>query len=681
MGILRFYLLGVIIYIQVSFSVCHSSPTAHTHQASKPASSSSAPPISDHRFFLHEIFTKYGHDGQMTFEGFEHLLESLGLGNIIITDHKVDAHKQDEFKSIHGSHDHSKKVDVTPTTSKGIVHTNRGPHTHSNNHPTEETMTSPGSPSSLIRQPHRSHNSLPTSHPKKDSSTDHDHSHKGNSTDDPRSNKTSAESIYHYHLSEVKIPELLVNISILVDQHQELQQRSPGVVIEQCLSPREILEAFGINQTTSLNPVSFLHLCPAIIYELDQGHCLFRDRDHEKEKSIASFDQWIFSTIAVVIISLCGLLSVAVIPIMQKWFYHTLLQFLIGLAIGSLTGDGLLHLMPHAMLGGEGDHDHNGPVSAVAAEKIAIWRGLAALGGIFFFFVAERLLGNYAKYRKRRKDLKASKSKVLDEKLENEELPNVKNVGEKLSQYKKSSYDFDISEKEMIQMLNADSFSSRKNSLENLPALEASFQKKPDFSVRSGAPSPGGDCSIVVPDHRSHAHGHGHGHSHEVPDSVTAVAWMVIMGDGLHNFCDGLAIGAAFAAGIEGGISTAVAVFCHELPHELGDFAMLLKTGMKVKQALMYNGLSSILCFIGMLIGVSLGNVHSATSWVFAATAGMFLYIALVDMLPELTAADDSETASNYHLAVQVLGISCGVSIMLLIANYEQELQTFMNAS
>ncbi|GBM19732.1 Zinc transporter ZIP10 [Araneus ventricosus] len=219
--------------------------------------------------------------------------------------------------------------------------------------------------------------------------------------------------------------------------------------------------------------------------------------------------------------------------------------------------------------------------------------------------------------------------------------------------------------------------------MESLPALEASFQKRPNFTVGSGAPSPGGDCAIVVPDHRGHghSHGHGHGHSHEVPDSVTAVAWMVIMGDGLHNFCDGLAIGTAFAAGIEGGISTAVAVFCHELPHELGDFAMLLKTGMKVKQAMMYNGLSSILCFIGMVIGVSLGNVHSATSWVFAATAGMFLYIALVDMLPELSAAGESETSSNYHLAVQVLGICCGISIMLLIANYEQELQTFMNNS
>lgn len=60
---------------------------------------------------------------------------------------------------------------------------------------------------------------------------------------------------------------------------------------------------------------------------------------------------------------------------------------------------------------------------------------------------------------------------------------------------------------------------------------------------------------------------------------------------------------------------------------------MLIKAGMSVKQALIYNGLSSILCFIGMMVGVLLGNVGSATLWVFAGAAGMFLYIALVDMV------------------------------------------------
>ncbi|GIY11596.1 zinc transporter ZIP10 [Caerostris darwini] len=463
MGAVGFYIVGALVSAHVSLCLCHFSPTERSREITQEPESSPVPPISDHRFFLHEIFTKYGHGGQMTFEGFEHLLESLGLGNIIINDHDMEAHKENDFRNLHDTHDHSKKTEVmTGTTSKGVTLPNRDTRSHSHNHRDHdhhhhhhnEGTTSPGHPSTLVRHPHHSHdNSLPTSQTQLDnSSTNHLHLHRGNITESGnRSNAdASPESIYHYRLSDVKIPELLVNLSILVDQHQELDQRSPDMVIEQCLSPREILETFGINQTSSLNPVSFLHLCPAIIYELDQGHCLFKNHGHAEERIIASTHQWIFSTIAVVIISLCGLLSVAVVPIMQKWFYHTLIQFLIGLAVGSLTGDALLHLMPHAMLGGEAGHDHNGPMSAAVAEKVAIWRGLTALGGMFFFFIAERLLGNYASYRKQRKELKAGKSKIPSLSNQSQVLNNG-SVGEKLSQYRKSSYDFETSEKEMIK--------------------------------------------------------------------------------------------------------------------------------------------------------------------------------------------------------------------------------------
>lgn len=70
----------------------------------------------------------------------------------------------------------------------------------------------------------------------------------------------------------------------------------------------------------------------------------------------------------------------------------------------------------------------------------------------------------------------------------------------------------------------------------------------------------------------SRSHSHSHSHDGGVPKDVAAVAWMVILGDGIHNFCDGLAIGSAFASSITGGVSTTIAVFCHELPHEIGKY-------------------------------------------------------------------------------------------------------------
>jgi solute carrier family 39 (zinc transporter), member 10 len=157
---------------------------------------------------------------------------------------------------------------------------------------------------------------------------------------------------------------------------------------------------------------------------------------------------------------------------------------------------------------------------------------------------------------------------------------------------------------------------------------------------------------------------------------------MVIMGDGLHNLTDGMAIGAAFSNNIAGGFSTAIAVFCHELPHELGDFAVLLKAGMSAKQAVYYNLLSSVLSFFGMVLGVWVGDTPAASAWIFAIAAGMFLYIALVDMIPELTSSHGKEekcVKSQFFL--QFLGMAAGFGTMLLIAIYEHNLKELFSSS
>ncbi|CAH8532372.1 unnamed protein product [Heterobilharzia americana] len=176
--------------------------------------------------------------------------------------------------------------------------------------------------------------------------------------------------------------------------------------------------------------------------------------------------------------------------------------------------------------------------------------------------------------------------------------------------------------------------------------------------------------------HRDKPHGHHHGHSHDL-SSVRAIAYTIIAGDGLHNFCDGIAIGAAFANDIRGGLSTSIAVLCHELPHELGDFAVLLHAGMSVKSALFYNLLSSILCAAGMILGFLLGGMHSLDTWIFMLAAGMFVYIALVDMMPELSTNQLKGNRRCHQPSIlflwQNLGILLGFCIMLLIAFYENE--------
>lgn len=254
---------------------------------------------------------------------------------------------------------------------------------------------------------------------------------------------------------------------------------------------------------------------------------------------------WFYSTLALVGISLCGLFGVVVIPIVDRNYYFYVLQYFMALAVGTLTGDALLHLLPHAM---RPKNDHMSPQELL---EMMMHRGMAAVLGIMSFCFIERMLSVVTKYR---------------------------NKGHKQSK---------------------DSSSPESEKLYN----------------------------------HSHKHGHSHGPHDTKSESLSSIVWMVILGDGLHNITDGMAIGAAFSNSIAGGFSTAVAVFCHELPHELGDFAILLKAGMSARKAIYYNILSSVLSFFGMCIGILIGDTPETTQWIFAAAAGLFIYIALVDMV------------------------------------------------
>ena len=77
-------------------------------------------------------------------------------------------------------------------------------------------------------------------------------------------------------------------------------------------------------------------------------------------------------------------------------------------------------------------------------------------------------------------------------------------------------------------------------------------------------------------------------------------------------------------------------MLCHELPHEVGDFALLLHSGMSFKLSIFYNCVSSILAFIGLVVGLILGSQGNLSTWLLSATVGVFLYVALVSMLTEL---------------------------------------------
>ncbi|XP_022532095.1 metal cation symporter ZIP8 [Astyanax mexicanus] len=155
--------------------------------------------------------------------------------------------------------------------------------------------------------------------------------------------------------------------------------------------------------------------------------------------------------------------------------------------------------------------------------------------------------------------------------------------------------------------------------------------------------------------------------------SVRTVAWMITLSDALHNFIDGLAIGASFTVSILTGFSTSIAIVCEEFPHELGDFVILLNAGMTVPQAIFFNLLSAMSCYIGLVLGILLGSTF-APNIIFAIAGGMFLYIALADMFPEMNAiAKEASTRTRTQLVffiIQNAGLLSGFAIIFLITMF-----------
>eukprot|EP00051_Salpingoeca_urceolata_P014111 m.178652 g.178652 ORF g.178652 m.178652 type:complete len:637 (+) comp17984_c1_seq3:3083-4993(+) len=167
-----------------------------------------------------------------------------------------------------------------------------------------------------------------------------------------------------------------------------------------------------------------------------------------------------------------------------------------------------------------------------------------------------------------------------------------------------------------------------------------------------------------------------HTHSHPAPSTNAALPSLVIVGDALHNFVDGLAIGAAFSVSSTAGVSLTIAVFCHELPHEIGDFGVLLECGYSVYRALFWNVVSSLTSYVGLFIALSTSTGDSR-AWILAFTTGMFLYIALTDLLPELLTilAHCKKEEFWTHFRLQQMGLWFSFAIMILLARYEAEIQ------
>ncbi|KAK2911041.1 hypothetical protein Q8A67_003174 [Cirrhinus molitorella] len=402
-----------------------------------------------------------------------------------------------------------------------------------------------------------------------------------------------------------------------------------------CLAA-DTLAVYGMSEQSRIDERGLQEICPTMIQQLDSQACKTQ-QDQESEASPRPTDAevWGYSVLSVTLISAFALTGVFVVPLMRTRFMRRTLVYFIALSIGTLLSTAILQLLPEAF-GFDPLEDYYVPKSAVV------------FGGFYLFFFTEKILKMILK-PKDRGGHGHGHSHFPAERYANSNGDLEDGVMEKLQNGEAGGASLPKVEGDGRGLGEDDKMLSTGQTVQD--------------SQSSGGAGTGG-CYWLK----------GRAYS-----DIGTLAWMITLSDGLHNFIDGLAIGASFTASVFQGISTSVAILCEEFPHELGDFVILLNAGMSIQQALFFNFLSACCCYLGMGFGILAGNNFSP-NWIFALAGGMFLYIALADMFPEMNEVSREEeeaggSGSLLTFAIQNAGLLTGFAIMLVLTIYSGQIQ------
>ncbi|XP_067295495.1 metal cation symporter ZIP14 isoform X2 [Pseudorasbora parva] len=402
-----------------------------------------------------------------------------------------------------------------------------------------------------------------------------------------------------------------------------------------CLAA-DTLAAYGMSEQSRIDERGLQEICPTMIQQLDSQACKTQhDQESEPSPRPTDAEVWGYSILSVTLVSAFALTSVFVVPLMRTRFMRRVLIYFISLSIGTLLSTAILQLLPEAF-GFDPMEDYYVSKSAVV------------FGGFYLFFFTEKVLKMILK-PKEKGGHGHGHSHFPAERYANSNGDLEDGVMEKLQNGEAGGVSLPRVEGDVRGVGEDDKMLSTAQTVQDTQS--------------SGGAGTGG-CYWLK----------GRAYS-----DIATLAWMITLSDGLHNFIDGLAIGASFTASVFQGISTSVAILCEEFPHELGDFVILLNAGMSIQQALFFNFLSACCCYLGMGFGILAGNNFSP-NWIFALAGGMFLYIALADMFPEMNEVSREEeeaggSGSLVTFAIQNAGLLTGFAIMLVLTIYSGQIQ------
>ncbi|MFD2367553.1 ZIP family metal transporter [Pseudoduganella sp. GCM10020061] len=170
--------------------------------------------------------------------------------------------------------------------------------------------------------------------------------------------------------------------------------------------------------------------------------------------------------------------------------------------------------------------------------------------------------------------------------------------------------------------------------------------------------------AVLRHSHHHEGDGHHHAHGHDANEAGKS-GWLILIGDAMHNFTDGILIAAAFIADPHLGIVTGVAIIAHEIPQEIGDFIVLLNAGFSRLRAYVFNLICSLMAIVGGLVGYyTLDQASGLVPYVLVFASSGFIYIAVSDLMPQM-----QRRATVKESVPQVVLIAIGVLAVVLLTS------------